>query len=62
MDCLARQHEWRAVLEHAGCGGQGETAGAEQVAVERVVDQPPGMRTQSAGDAADQALRPTVLL
>ena len=59
---LAGQRERRAVLEHAGGGCEREAAGAEQVAIQRVVHQPPGMRPQRLHAAAHQLLRPAILL
>ena len=59
---LAGQRERRAVLEHAGGGGERETAGAEQVAIERVFHQAPGMRPQRLHAAAHKLLRPAILL
>ena len=59
---LARNDERGAVLEHTGCRGYGETTGGEQVAVQRVIDQSPWIRTQRLHARAHKLLHPAVLL
>jgi len=59
---FAGDDEHRAVLEHAGAGGQRETAGGEQVAIDGERGHAPGVRAQHAGAAADERFQPAVLL
>ena len=59
---LSRQNEGRAVFEYPGGGCQREAAGRQQIAIQRIFDQAPGMRPQGLHPTAHKLFRPAVLL